>query len=86
MRSFRFAQLKSVPGFDSRILMMTVMASLLGAGVFAFDFSLHWTQIALTFVAGLGCQYAWMKTRGLKTHSMLSACITCFGTVSYTHL
>ena len=62
---------------DIRCIQISFMGVLFSYGVLAFDFSLLWTQIVVTFVAGLLTQFFWIKKFKLKTNSLLSATITC---------
>ena len=54
-----------------------VLGVFLGIGAFTFDFSIYFLQIFLTFLAGLICQYLWIKKLKLPSHSFFSALITC---------
>ena len=54
-----------------------VLGILLGIGVLNFDFSIHFLQVFLTFLAGLACQYLWIKRLKLSSNSFFSALITC---------
>lgn len=66
---------------DVRVLQIIVMCLLLGTGVFAYDFSLSWQQVALTFFAGVVTQLIWIHRFGLSKQSLFSAIISCFGLV-----
>ena len=62
---------------DIRCLQISFMGALFSYGVLKFDLSLSWTQIVMTFVAGLLTQFFWIKKCNLKISSLLSATITC---------
>ena len=62
---------------DIRCIQISFMGVLFSYGVLAFDLSLLWTQILVTFVAGLLTQLFWIKKFKLKMNSFLSTTITC---------
>ncbi|MCB9062042.1 MAG: RnfABCDGE type electron transport complex subunit D [Halobacteriovoraceae bacterium] len=64
---------------DIRIFQIIVMSLLLGTGVFVYDFTLNYQQVALTFIAGILSQIFWIHHLGLNKSSLLSAVITCLG-------
>ncbi|MGB8432819.1 MAG: RnfABCDGE type electron transport complex subunit D [Burkholderiales bacterium] len=67
-----------LPG-DARIYQIVFLGVLLGAGALARDFALRPEQMALTFVAGLATQFAFVRALGLQRVGVLSAVITCLG-------
>jgi Na+-transporting NADH:ubiquinone oxidoreductase subunit NqrB len=64
---------------DARIYQILFLGSLLSLGVLARDFSLNPEQMALTFVAGISTQIAFVHALKLERVGVLSALITCFG-------
>ncbi len=64
---------------DARVYQILFLATLLGIGVLARDFSLKPAQMALTFAAGLATQALFVRALGLKNVGYLSVIITCFG-------
>lgn len=64
---------------DARVFQILFLAALLGTGVVARDFALHWQQVALTFATGLTTQLLWARALNLPKRNWLSAVITCFG-------
>ena len=63
---------------DIRYLQISFMGILFSYGVWAFDLSLVWTQVVITFAVGLSTQIFWINRLKLKANSLLSAIITCF--------
>ena len=66
---------------DIRCIQISFMGVLFSYGVLVFDLSLSWTQLFMTFVAGLLTQFFWIKKFNLKINSLLSAMITCLSLV-----
>jgi Na+-transporting NADH:ubiquinone oxidoreductase subunit NqrB len=64
---------------DARLFQILFLATLLGVGVLARDFSLRWEQMALTFAAGIVTQRLFVHALKLQNVGVLSAVITCFG-------
>ena len=60
-----------------RLVQILALTSLFCYGVWRFDLSLLWVQVPLTLISGLLTQLFWMRRLKLKTHSCLSALITC---------
>ncbi len=70
---------RRVRGADPRLVQIAFLATLLGVGVLARDFSLRAEQMALCFAAGLATQALWVRALGLNRVGYLSAIVTCFG-------
>jgi Na+-transporting NADH:ubiquinone oxidoreductase subunit NqrB len=67
------------PPRDARVYQIVFLASLLGFGVLARDFTLAPAQMALAFASGLATQAVWLHARRLRHKGHLSALVTCFG-------
>jgi Na+-transporting NADH:ubiquinone oxidoreductase subunit NqrB len=64
---------------DARLYQILFLASLLSLGVLARDFTLRPEQMALTFMAALATQAAFMQALRLRNRGVLSAVVTAFG-------
>jgi len=73
------ARLRAALPRDARLLQILFLATLLGFGVLARDFTLRWEQMALAFAAGLATQMFWLQAKGLQHKGYLSALVTCLG-------
>jgi Na+-transporting NADH:ubiquinone oxidoreductase subunit NqrB len=73
------ARLRAALPRDARLLQILFLATLLGFGVLARDFTLRWEQMALAFAAGLATQMFWLQAKGLQQKGYLSALVTCLG-------
>lgn len=57
------------------------MGGLFSYGVWAFDFSLLWSQVVMTFATGFLTQLFWMRRLKLGSDGLLSAFITCLSLI-----
>jgi Na+-transporting NADH:ubiquinone oxidoreductase subunit NqrB len=70
------ARVRALMPRDPRILQIACLGTLLAAGAFFRDFSLHPAQIALTFAAALGTQRLFDRIARKPAPTLLSATIT----------